>query len=76
MTCDAFAFHNPPTTSTAQNNWFGYMFMFTARQQKGDDTLPQWFSGNTWSTTFPYSAAGPDFRYYWSIDECVVGEVS
>ena len=76
VSCDAFAFHNPPTTTTAQNDWFGYMFMFTVRQTKGDDTLPQWFDSVTWSTSFPYSSAGPDFRYYWSIDECVVGEVS
>ena len=76
VSCDAFAFHNPPTTTTAQNDWFGYMFMFTVRQSKGDDTLPQWFDSVTWSTSFPYSSAGPDFRYYWSIDECVVGEVS
>ena len=76
VTCDAFAFHNPPTTAVGsgygKHAWYGVMLMFQVRQTKYDGTLSQWFDSVTWSTDNPYAAGGNDFRYFWSIDECYV----
>ena len=74
--CDAFAFHNPPTTSAGngygKHNYYGYLYLYRLRQQKGDATLSQWYDAVTWSQPGPWNGYGQDFRFFWSIDECVV----
>ena len=71
-TCDAFAWWNPPDTGDPGGG-DNSLFLYQVRQTKGDHTLAQWFDSVTWTTSSPHASwAGPHYRFFWSIDDCLV----
>ena len=72
VACDAFAWWNPPDTGDPGGG-DNSLFLYKVRQTKGDHTLSQWFDSVTWTTSSPHASwAGPNYRFFWSIDNCLV----